>query len=190
MKVVNSNGWTIYRAYLAIKRHYTSEEYDYFKYNGLVKASREKFEDRNDHLMFKHLAKDKDWFDRIIANQAYGNNPWIGDILDDTEYYQKFITRKQSLMYLLQNDIRKFHNFQDACRVDTSMHPEIFQEYIQGNVSLETISIIGHVTRLFNYWDKVMTDPLWKDQRLKIMKHHRFLKYDRQKVLDIVRASV
>ena len=190
MKVVNSNGWTIYRAYLAIKRHYQNDDYDYFKYNGLVRVSREKFESRNDKLMFNQLAKDKDWSSRIVANVAYGNNPWVGDILDDTEYYPKFMTRKQSLMYLLQNDIRKFHNFQDACRVDTAMHPEVFQEYVQGNVSLESISIIGQVTRLFNYWDKMMVDPLWKNERLKIKEHHRFLKYDKEKVLDTIRRTM
>ena len=44
-----------YKTYVAIKNHFTSKTYDFFKYNGRTKASRSTFEKRNDKYFFSKL---------------------------------------------------------------------------------------------------------------------------------------
>ena len=46
-----------YKLYTAIKNHFTTESYDYFKYNGKVRASEHTFETRKDKYMFYKLSK-------------------------------------------------------------------------------------------------------------------------------------
>ena len=56
-----NEGFDAYKTYLAIKQHFTSG-YDYFKYNGKVKAKIESFLKRKDKFFFRKLQKryDKD----------------------------------------------------------------------------------------------------------------------------------
>ena len=46
-----------YIQFLALKLHFTSEHYDYFKYNGKHNATMASFEKRTDKRFFKRLAK-------------------------------------------------------------------------------------------------------------------------------------
>ena len=49
-----AEGFDAYKTYLALKRHFTSD-YDYFKYNGKVRAGVESFLKRNDKFFFRKL---------------------------------------------------------------------------------------------------------------------------------------
>ena len=46
-----------YRQFLALKLHFTSEHYDYFKYNGKHNATMASFEKRTDKRFFKKLVR-------------------------------------------------------------------------------------------------------------------------------------
>ena len=45
-----------YLQFLALKLHFTSDHYDYFKYNGKHNASLESYDKRTDKRFFKRLA--------------------------------------------------------------------------------------------------------------------------------------
>ena len=49
-------GFEVYKMYLALKQHFTKENYDYHTYNGRVRASETSFEQRRDRYYFKKLA--------------------------------------------------------------------------------------------------------------------------------------
>ena len=49
-------GFEVYKMYLALKQHFTKDNYDYQKYNGKVSASEKSFEERRDRFFFKKLA--------------------------------------------------------------------------------------------------------------------------------------
>ena len=49
-------GFEVYKVYLALKQHFTKQEYDYFKYHGKVRANENSFEQRRDRYFFKKLA--------------------------------------------------------------------------------------------------------------------------------------
>ena len=54
-----TEGFDAYKVYLALKQHFTSN-YDYFKYNGKVRAGEESFLKRNDRFFFRKLSKKYD----------------------------------------------------------------------------------------------------------------------------------
>jgi hypothetical protein len=184
-----------YKDYLAVQAHYTRENYDYFKFNGKVRVTPASYDKRNDKIFFEKLGKRPDCFDLIVANQAYEGG-WIGNVFETGDadlisaMYRK---RKQSLSYVIEQDLKALRvrsDFKANFKVEQAPHPPIFQQFIEGEVTLETISVIANSIGIIPYWDKMMTDPLWNDSRLRIIKHHRFLDYRKEKVLDIVRKSM
>ena len=46
-----------YRQFLALKLHFTSENYDYFRYNGKHNATMASFDKRTDKRLFKKLVR-------------------------------------------------------------------------------------------------------------------------------------
>ena len=77
-----AEGFDAYKTYLALKRHFTSD-YDYFKYNGKVRAGVESFLKRNDRFFFRKLAKkydDKELVDFFVSNFIVSDN-WIGNLI-------------------------------------------------------------------------------------------------------------
>ena len=46
-------GFEVYKMYLALKQHFTKSDYDYFKYEGKVRANENSFEQRRDRYFFK-----------------------------------------------------------------------------------------------------------------------------------------
>ena len=44
-------GFEVYKLYLALKLHFTSETYDYFQYGGSAKASQKSFDQRKDKFL-------------------------------------------------------------------------------------------------------------------------------------------
>src|SRR6056300_1108433 len=100
------DAFNIYVYYLALKRHFTSN-YDFFKYNGKVKANAMSFENRKDKFFFYKLSKKKEAKDIILANMLANPNAWAGELLDDKaeSIYKEWIKRKQSLTYQFKSDI-------------------------------------------------------------------------------------
>ena len=49
----------VYQKYLALRTHFKSDSYDYFRYHGKLKGNRDKFETRKDKYHFYKLSKMK-----------------------------------------------------------------------------------------------------------------------------------
>ena len=47
------NGLEAYSTYLAVRNHFKTKNYDYFKYNGKIKVNEDKFRTRRDHYQFE-----------------------------------------------------------------------------------------------------------------------------------------
>ena len=72
------DGFKAYKYYIAIKLHFTKDNFDVFKNRGNVKGTRDAFNARNDRYMFEKLARkypvDRDLIQFYVANFAYGND--------------------------------------------------------------------------------------------------------------------
>ena len=49
----------VYKTYLAFKNHFTKVSYNYFKYSGKSRASKEAYNNRKDRYFFERMSRKK-----------------------------------------------------------------------------------------------------------------------------------
>ena len=57
-------GFEVFKAYLAIKLHFTTDTYNYDEYGGKVNCKLESFTKRNDRYFFHKLSKE--YYEKIL----------------------------------------------------------------------------------------------------------------------------
>jgi hypothetical protein len=142
------DAYDTYITYLALQRHFTTS-YDYFKYNGKVKATPDSFEIRKDKFQFYKLSKKKDSKNYILANiLEKDKNIWVGDLLtNESEYiYLQWQKKIQSLSYHFKQDIKKMNDdFDSNFKVVDGQHPPVLNMYLGGEISLEVLIILNDI---------------------------------------------
>lgn len=182
--------YEIYVYYLALKRHFTTD-YDFFKYNGKVKASQQAFENRKDKFQFYKLSKRKDAKEYILANMISEPTLWIGDLLDNEKAEEVFVewTRKQqSLSYVFDTDLTELNpDFNSNLVVEDGQYPRLLQLYNMRRVSVETLIIIDDLVKNFRYWERNISDPIIFPQiKRTVEKVRPFISYDRPKMRQLL----
>ena len=164
------NPYEVYTLYLAIQRHFTTKQYDYFKYNGKVNAGVSAFEARTDKRFFYRLSKHKDPLGFLLAvvteNRSY-KLPWVGELfnIDNDRLYNKWATRQEALVYKLSEELEdncelgvKFY-----CSVYETELPKILLYFHQKKISPELLIALNQLSQntLFEKWDRKIIDPIW-----------------------------
>lgn len=182
--------YDIYVYYLALKRHFTTD-YDFFKYNGKVKASQQAFENRKDKFQFYKLSKRKDAKEFILANMIYEPTLWIGDLLDNEKAEEVFVewTRKQqALSYVFDTDLTELNpDFNSNLVVEDGQYPRLLQLYNMKRVNVETLVIIDDLVKNFRYWERNISDPIIFPQiKRTVEKVRPFISYDKAKMRQLL----
>ena len=185
--------YEVYIKYLALKSHFSDLNYDYFKYNGKVKAWRSTFDTRKDKYFFYKLSKKKDPIEYLVANFIGSNDFYIGNIRADEsdQIYMDYKKRKESLSYIFKSDLSKMkENFNDNIVVPDNEHPYLLRLYMRGDISLETLTLINKCVNIFDYWDKELKDDImWPDIKLKAIKYDPFMSVDINKYREIILSN-
>jgi len=181
------DGFDAYKTYIALKNHFSSSTYDYFKYNGRSRASQKSFEKRHDKYFFVKLSKQKNIIDFLVANIVYNDKQWVGDIINNTEAencFKKFIKIKQSLSYTFKNDLEKFEDpFVDNFKVENGQHPKALRLLLENEINLETLIVINELTGFMRSWNrKIEETVIWPSIYHKCKKLRPFLDYDKEKM--------
>ena len=180
-----------YQLYSAVKNHFTTDSYDYFKYNGKVNASEHTFEARKDKYMFYKLSKHEDPLNFLVANFSEGRKVWVGDLfgLDKELIYNEFLRRKQSLTYIFQSDIDNLlEDFDANFKVEEGNYPHLLKLLTRKKITKETFIIIQDCVRFFGSWNKKISDPvLWPAIAMNCKKFRPFMEYEKTKYCDILR---
>jgi hypothetical protein len=176
-----------YKDYLALRNHFNSPGYDYFKYNGKVSGSVASFEKRKDRFFFEKLAKHRDPHGLMVANFIDNPKTWIKDIAYSeaaSKTYEAWVKRLQSLTYLIVEDAKKLDpDFNSNFKVEDDEHPNILRLYLGGQITLETLVVLCDILGCASYWEKKMEgDPIWEETSLKINKYRPFVKYNAEKI--------
>lgn len=181
------NEYEVYRDYVALKRHFSSS-YDYHKYGGRTNVTVDSYKKRRDKYFFKQLAKEKDPHSIILANLV-ASDKWIGEISVNEEahkIYRAWMKTNQSLTYIFETEINSL-DLRTALAVKGG-HPDILRKLYRGEIRIETVTILMDLLKLDRVWDeKMKDDPLWQATGLKLRKYLPFLKYNKQKMLSIVK---
>jgi hypothetical protein len=178
----NEESFNAYVKYLALKRHFTTDSYDYFKYNGKVRASIDSFQSRNDSFFFLKLARKDDYENIILANMIERPDIWVRDILEEEgqNRYINWKKRMDSLGYIFKSDINNMlDGYEDNFVVRDGQHPHIMTMMLQKKISLETFTIMTHLANIFPYWEKKIVDKIVsRDIMKKSRKYKPFLDLD------------
>ena len=188
-----------YKIYLAFKNHFTKANYDYFRYCGKSRASKDSFHKRKDRFFFERMSRQKS-DDEIkayfVANFTDCTDPerlWIGEIIrNGEEVYDNWLKKSQSLSYLFKEQTEEMLS---ECNLDSLFdcskgHPTILKKYLSGKISLETLVIYNKILLYVKNFDKKLKDPMWETVSLKIRKYDPFLNIDVDKYKKIIKEIV
>jgi hypothetical protein len=198
--MIENSGFAAFAMFHAMKLHFTSDSYDYVKYNGKTNVTKTTFSTRKDKYSFYRLSRKfgltelKDYY---IANFLVDDVQWVGDILgpESEENYKKWQKRIQSLTYTFENDIivllDKVENPNDLLVVRNNQFPKLMQYATQGDISLETLIILDDLMNFFPMWEKeIYDDIVWPNFKIKCMKYKPFLHYDKEKFKQILKEKI
>lgn len=187
----NDKSFKVYIDYLALKKHFTTDTYDYHKYNGKVRASFDKFRTRKDIFFYYKLSTNSDYRGVLISNIIKNPNIWIRDILDDSgqKIYHEWLKRKESLSYIFKLELNHLHeNWPSNFQVKDGQHPHLITLYLQGKISLETLTILARSANIFAYWQHEIADRFVAGDVIRTcQKYERFLEYQPEKFSKIIK---
>lgn len=189
--VSDTQAFETYKLYIALKNHFTSPTYDFFKYNGRTKASKKTFLQRNDKYFFYKLSERKDKVEYIVANLVGGGSMWIGDLLSNEQgdkLYRDFIKYRDSFTYMFSQDLEKIDpNFDKNFIVEEGQHPILLKLYLQQSIRLETIVTLESLCNYCRMWNKKINDPVvWPQVANLIKKFKPFVESDLAKAKQII----
>lgn len=185
--------FSVYRMYLALKLHFTTDNYDVIQQKGKVRASKAAFNKRKDLFSIKKIAKtysDEDVANFLVANFVSGDR-WGG--MFDSEAGKRFIDwkkRTESLTYLFSTDIDKILleieennvKFEDIFTILKGQHPYIIKAYLRNTITIETLVILDRIIGFVDKLDKnILDEVIWPDISRLIKKYKPFLKIDVEK---------
>lgn len=193
------NAYEVYKMYVALKLHFTSESYDYFKFNGKVKTTESKFNVRKDRYFFQKLCNkyDRDMVrDYFVSNFVYDVNSWVGSITRDRgeKIYSEWKRKQDSISYIITNEIDylldQVEDFDSLFDCKQNQHPIILKKHLSKKVSLETLIVLDDILKFTNRFDKQISEKLlWPKIKMSMIKYKPFMKCDYKKFKSVLREK-
>jgi hypothetical protein len=192
----------VYKSYLALRLHFTTDQYDVIKQQGRVRASKQAFFKRKDLFAIKKISEtlqDKEIVDFLIANFISGDR-WGGVFdIESKKNYLDWKKRLESIGYTFEKEIGylcdkldKYNlEFSYAFEITNKNHPLILKLFLRKIISIETLVILN---KLNNFTDKLddqlSNDIMWPDVSRLIKKYTPFLNINKEKYESIFRTRI
>ena len=202
--MTENTGFAAYALWNALKLHFTSESYDYFKYNGKTNVSKQTFTTNKSKYQFYKLSRKYD-LDELknfyIANFIQGKGDWVGDLLQDgDENYTKWQKTQQSLTYTFENDIiqmfdsvdgAEFWTIEDYFKPIDGGWPMLITKMMQKKIALESVCVLVDILGCMPQWEKQITDDIiWPTNKRLIKKYTPFIQYDKDKFKKFLKEKI
>ena len=194
--------FSVYKMYIALKLHFTTDKYDVVKQRGKVKASRQAFAKRTDLFSIRKISKnysDEEVANFLVANFVSGDR-WGGMFdIDAGERYQLWKKKIESLSYnfsqeldaLIEEIEDKNLKLSEIFSVQSGQHPYIIKAFLRKTISIETLVILEKLNKYVEVFDKEITDSVvWPDISRLIKKYKPFLSIDTEKFNGIFRQRI
>ena len=189
------NAFDCYVIYLAIKAHFTRKNYDYFKYNGRVRASNEKFVERSDVYFFEKLSKKytkKELESYFVSNFLSNSNLWVGDM--NEKNFLDWKKKIQSISYMFQSDLETILNRSEhldiAMRCSKGSHSTLLKLYLGDHIMPETMVFLNRVTGFVERYDTLLNDSIWVKVSNLLKRYDPFVIMDTNKIKTIVQNNL
>ena len=185
-------GFDVYKTYLAVKLHFTTDTYDYYKYGGKVNTKLDTFTKRKDRYFFHKLSTryaEADILDFFVSNFLSDSKGWIGNLLqnDGRDVYLDYKKRKEAFAYHFKQDCgniasdfsRRGILFDDGFIPISGQHPRVLRLLIQRKISYQTTIVLNHFLGFTKNWDKEITEKVvWPEISLKVARVKPFINFN------------
>lgn len=195
---MNLDAFGAYCLFMSLRNHFTQDSYDYFKYKGKVKATKDSFMVNKDRFKFSKISKkynEEDLKDFFIANFIVGKS-WIGEFLEEDaeNNYKEYLKRKQSFSYIFQNQISKLFSGdpKEAFVSRVSEYPKVLEAYLQQEMCIEVLTALNTFIKFSDKFDQKLgkDDIIWSKVSFLVRKLEPFLQYDKTKLKQILKDSI
>jgi len=192
-------GYEAFSIYNSLKLHFSTDSYDYFKYNGKSNISIEAFENRKDKYHFYKLSRQnekEDYIEFLVSNFLVNDKCWAGDLLQEEALiaYKQRMATIQSLGYKFKNDCQ---TLKDSVQSPNELlicdgdYPKLLVMTLQKDVHLETLVIMNSVMNFLPMWDKKINDTIrYPEFSRKVKKYTPFLSFDKDKFKNIMKEEL
>lgn len=190
------NAFEAYKLFNALKLHFTSKSYDYFKYQGKVKwletiAAKHKFLGNNQKYLFDRLARHEDVYGLVLANLLIKPKLFVTDLLDQKaqDVWEAWRARNESITYRFQKELETNDNWKSILKFEEGSIPFLLQKHLTGEISLETIIIINSIGNIFQSW-KNSDHPVILKYIDILEAYAPFVNFNKNKCKDILKGFV
>jgi len=187
-------GYEAFTVYNALKLHFSSEKYDYFKYKAKSRVTIDTFERRKDKYYFYKLSRQQredDYVQFLVSNFLENPNLWVGELLQEESLskYKKRMAVIQSLSYNFKNDcevLRSVVEEPNNIFLTKGEYPVLLTKTLQKEINVETLCILNSLVNFFPLWQKKIQDTIhWPNFYMKCVKYTPFIEYDKSKFRQI-----
>lgn len=180
-----------FKMYLAVRNHFNTKSYDYFKYNGKINAKIESYETHKNKYMFYKLSKKDDPLNYLVANLIDNPKIWIGEIFDKEgeQRYTQHVKRIQSLTYLFKEEIENMlDDFDQNFAIPEFDNPHLLKLFYRKKISKESMIIIDRCVGYLKVWNKKISDKIiWPNTFNQLTKYSSFINIENDKYCGILR---
>ena len=187
----------VYIMYCAMKAHFSRKDYDFNKYGGKTKVSRDSFFKRKDRHFFVKLSRkyktDIEIKNYYISNFIKDKRGYIANFSDDN--YKSWLLKRSGFFEQFVIELSPYiKEFQPLFEVEGNNHPKLLKEFLGSRVSLETMIVLDELVEYGKNWDKLLEgDIIWIDLK-KLMENYKgFLTINknlyRMKLLKLIEES-
>jgi hypothetical protein len=166
----------VYIMYCAMKAHFSRKDYDFFKYGGKTKVSRDSFWKRKDRFFFVKLSKkyktEIEIRNYLVSNFIKDKSGYIANFSE--ENYNSWLLRRSGFFEQFVIEMKPFiKEFEPLFEVKGSSHPKLLKEFLGSRVSLETMLVLDELVSFSKKWDQQLEDDIvWVDLK-KLMKNYK-----------------
>jgi hypothetical protein len=193
------NGYDLYCTYQAIKLHFSTEQYNFFHYDGKTRVSIDAFQKRRDKFLFHRLARkyrDDEMVPFLVANFVHSDDNWTKSLLEEEaeQTYRDWKRRTDSMTKIYSDDLQKIatkDNFNDLFRVEEGQFPKLLVLFMQNEVTMETMVILNNIFDFIRIWDKKISDDIiYPKISRKIRKYGSFLNVNVDKYKTLTKETL
>lgn len=193
-------GFEAYQVFMAMKLHFTTESYDYSKYNGKTTVTPSSFKKRKDAWRFKRMGKrfTKSELEMyLLANFMENKNVWIGSLRK--EPYFNLLKKIEGLEYHFKKDVRalverseeKGVDFWTLFKYTNHEHPEVLKMLASEEISIETFMLIDRLVHCSEMYEhRMKNDILWREIKETMDLYQPFLTEDVKQYRSILSQAI
>lgn len=145
------DGYECYKMYLALQRHF-STSYDFFTYNGKVKASSESYQKRNDMFSFEKMSKivlPEDRVDFFVCHFLEDPKCWIRNM--SKQNYDKYKAKLKNFPVKFKEDLEFLSTYSPSDLMSVKDIPTIHKLCLDKTIDVETVIAMD---KFFPFIDK------------------------------------